>query len=357
MNKKTMFISIILMIILILTNVSYASFIPYTATVYEKQIIEDDYFIFYRGALTPSSMVMIEKDGVEYPAYALYNLLPGVRSYGPYDVRIEGEVGTWDIWRIAINGYPYKTLEQLGCANSAEAYAATQEAIYYIMGNKDNFDDYYSDYENGKRIINAMKQIVNDAKTSTQTPTQINNEIKIQEIDYNWKLDNINNKYISKTYKLNSVNQYEKYTINIDESMKDIYEVVDMNNNPTNTFSYGEQFKILVKIKDIQDTMNLKMEATAVVDNNKVMYGYSTQEGNTNYIISGFKDELKCTLEESISKTFFSTEILSIITSHQTQIEEKIEIEETVTLEKCAQLQQGLYLNVGPVKKLPVTGM
>lgn len=43
------------------------------------------------------------------------------------------------LWRLVVNGYPYKTIGELGCANKEEAFTATKHAIYsYIHGNNPN---------------------------------------------------------------------------------------------------------------------------------------------------------------------------------------------------------------------------
>ena len=66
------------------------------------------------------------------------------------------------MWRYLINGYPYKTIEQLGCATKEEAFTATKQAIYcYIHGN--DINDYEPIGEAGVRTINAMKQIIANA--------------------------------------------------------------------------------------------------------------------------------------------------------------------------------------------------
>ncbi len=61
------------------------------------------------------------------------------------------------LWRRIINGYPYKTIKELGVENKEEAFTATKQAIYcYIHGN--NPEDYGAIGSAGQRTLNAMKK-------------------------------------------------------------------------------------------------------------------------------------------------------------------------------------------------------
>ena len=96
------------------------------------------------------------------------------------------------MWRYIINGYPYKTIEELGCATKEEAFTATKQALYcYIHGN--NINDYEAIGEAGVRTLNAMKQIIANAQNSTET--MISNTIQINKNDDDWKQDDIDKNY------------------------------------------------------------------------------------------------------------------------------------------------------------------
>ena len=82
------------------------------------------------------------------------------------------------LWRIIINGYPYKSLEELGVANKEEAFTATKQAVYcYIHGNQ--LQDYEAIGEAGERTLNAMHKIVNAAQNSNET--KISSTIQINK--------------------------------------------------------------------------------------------------------------------------------------------------------------------------------
>ena len=50
-----------------------------------------------------------------------------------YSVSIQDAISDVKLWRIIINGYPYKTIEELGCNSKEEAFTATKQAIAIYM--------------------------------------------------------------------------------------------------------------------------------------------------------------------------------------------------------------------------------
>lgn len=90
----------------------------------------------YNNMNIQTTYVVYQKDGIEYPAYCMQKDLLGVGEQGPYTVNVNGLLTDVMIWRTIINGYPYKSYEQLGCANKQEAYFATKQAIYCIIYNR-----------------------------------------------------------------------------------------------------------------------------------------------------------------------------------------------------------------------------
>ena len=113
-------------------------------------------------------------NGVEYPAYCLNETLNGVTTTNSYSVTMENELSDITLWRIIINGYPYKSIEELGCSNIMEAYAATQHAIYsYLKGDLEAYD-YTPVKEQGTRVLNALKTILQNGRNSKEVPTEKN---------------------------------------------------------------------------------------------------------------------------------------------------------------------------------------
>ena len=116
-----------------------------------------------------------------------------------YSVSVNEAITDVNLWRIIINGYPYKSIQELGCNNKQEAFTATKQAIYcYIHGNNPN--DYQAIGEAGQRTLNALNKILQDGKNSKET--QISNNIKINRKADTFKVDNINKECVSKIYSI-----------------------------------------------------------------------------------------------------------------------------------------------------------
>ena len=120
----------------------------------------------------------------------------GVSDSLAYSVSIQDSIHDVGLWRYIVNGYPYKTYQELGCANKEEAFTATKQAIYcYIHGNDVN--SYTPIGEAGNRTVAAIKKIVNAAKNSNEN--QASNSIVVKRLKDNFEQDAIQKEYISKT--------------------------------------------------------------------------------------------------------------------------------------------------------------
>ena len=92
----------------------------------------------YKGVPVKVTYVEYTSNGIHYPAYCMDKTKPGAET-GEYAVSIHSAVNDVGLWRRIVNGYPYKTIEQLGVANKEEAFTATKQAVYcYIHGNNPN---------------------------------------------------------------------------------------------------------------------------------------------------------------------------------------------------------------------------
>ena len=165
----------------------------------------------YKGSIVKVSYVEYIENGVNYPAYCLDKTKPGAES-GAYSVSVNQAIQDVGLWRRVINGYPYKSLEELGVATKEEAFTATKQAIYcYIHGN--NPDDYEGIGEAGQRTLNAMRQIISNAENSNET--KISSTISINKQDSEWKQDSLDKNYVSKTYAVSGGSVIQNYKITL----------------------------------------------------------------------------------------------------------------------------------------------
>lgn len=240
----------------------------------------------YKGIEVIVKYVEYQNGGVSYPAYCLDKTKPGVDENSPYTVSIQDMINDIGLWKIIINGYPYKSIEQLGVANKEEAFTATKQAIYcYIHGN--NPDDYSPIGEAGNRTLNALKNILTNAQNSTET--KISNTITINRVSEKWEQDSIDKNYVSRTYSIKKEGQIKDYKINIeneDGTQLGGVKITDEKNNEKNTFNSNENFKILIPIKEMTNDKKIKINVEAKIETKPILYGKAPNAGRQDYALT-----------------------------------------------------------------------
>ena len=235
------------------------------------------------------------------PAYCLNQFLEGVTEENPYSVTVENnEMVSDEIWKIIINGFPYKTAAELGCSNNEEAFAATQEVVYSKLENYD-LSRYEGVGEAGNRVISAMKQISDNAQNSNETLTT--NEIKLEGSE-NWETDKVNSEYVSKTYTVTPLSTTDKYTVSLgeNESLPEGLKIVDLNNQEKSEFVPEEQFKVLIPTNLEQETIDFKLDVTAPLKSNHVYYGKAPNSNLQNYAVTKQYELVTNSLKEQYNK-------------------------------------------------------
>ena len=236
----------------------------------------------YKGVEVKVSYVQYTYEGVNYPAYCLDKTKPGAEN-GAYTVSVNSMIQDVGLWRRIINGYPYKSLEELGVANKEEAFTATKQAIYcYIHGN--NPADYTPIGEAGERTLRAMHQIIAQAQSSSET--KISNYIEIKDEDANWKVDEIEKSYISKVFSILSDAQIQYYSIHFQENTIDGIKITNLQNTVKNEFQPDEKFKILIPIESLREKGEFRILANAKVKTKPVLYGTAPDSGLQDYALT-----------------------------------------------------------------------
>lgn len=248
--KKTISIMLIIILILSMLMVFNNSHAVNINQAYLYSIGQYTDLLKYNNINIITTYVVYQNNGIEYPAYCLQKDLLGVGEQGPYTVNVNQLLSDVMIWRAVINGYPYKSYEQLGCANKQEAYFATKQAIYCIIYNRTG-SEYSAIGEAGQRTLNAMMQILNAARASTEN--KINSNLTLEESE-GWILDNIDNKYISKIFTVKANATLEEYEITIDGQLPEGSKIVDLENKEKNKFNKDENFKIIMPITNISES-------------------------------------------------------------------------------------------------------
>lgn len=227
----------------------------------------------YKGVPVETYYAQYIYNGTTYPAYCLDKTKQGVNNEISYSVSVQDKISDVKLWKIIINGYPYKTIEQLRCINKEEAFTATKQAIYCHIHNN-NPQDYAPIGEAGNRTLNALKQILKEAEKCTET--QISNKIKIKKEQENFEIDNIQKEYVSKIYSIQAGTTISNYKVELEKNKIELPEeikIVDLNNTPKQEFSKNEKFKILIPIKNLTKESNFKIMIKTQINNKPVLYG------------------------------------------------------------------------------------
>ncbi len=240
----------------------------------------------YQGAPVQAIYIESNQNGASYPAYCMDRTKPGAET-GSYNVTTQTTLQDVGLWRIIINGYPYKSLGELGVANQWEAFTATKQAVYcYIHGKR---LEYFGSIgtEAGNRTLNALRMILTNAANSTET--KVSSTITINRVTDKWIQDAKDKNYVSKIYKATANAEMSKYTIELtraDGINIGGIKITDENNNERNEFYPNESFKVLVPIKDMKENTAFNLKAQAKVKTKPVYYGKTQKPGTQDYAIT-----------------------------------------------------------------------
>ena len=288
--KKTL---ILTMLIVILASVLCRAFAFDIGTKYLILHARCEVLLTYNGKPINVNFVAYERDGKYYPAYCLDDSLPGV-DLTTYSVNGTHKLQDVNVWRAIINGYPYKSLSELGAQNEQEAFTATREAVYTMLYNRDTNSYGSVDSDSGRRTYQIYLNIVNAARSSTEI-IQNNIETSIGRTVDEWKIDEKEVGYYSKTYMLNSNINNGYYRIELEGDIPENTKVTDMNNNVSTEFSIGAGFKVLIPIQSLNKNGSFKIKAISNIKTKPVVYGATNLVGTQDYALAGYM------YEESIS--------------------------------------------------------
>lgn len=287
MRKKLISIISIIVILIGLIPISSKAAVPIdTAYIYANK--KTNGLLMWNGLKIHTHMAVYKKDGKEYPAYCMNRELPGVEIGRSQTVDVKQLVNNTKIWRAIINGYPYKSISELGCNTEKEAYLATKQAVYCMITNRD-VNEYSAIGEAGERTLNALRTIVNNARNSNQT--KVSSELTVNEQEKLWKIDSLDGEYISKTFSVTANTSMSKYKVNVKNLNIEGYKLVDQNNKGKTEFTNSEKFKILIPIQEVKQDGNFSIEVSAQVATKPVFYGESRDSGLQSYALTGYTYE------------------------------------------------------------------
>ena len=266
----------------IFLNFTYAENIN---SAYIYSIGECGNLLKYKGITVKTTYVQYDNNGINYPVYCLDKTKLGAGDI-PYSVSVQNIVQDVGLWRTIVNGYPYKSIRELGVANKEEAFTATKQAVYcYLHENEP--EDYEAIGEAGERTLNALKTIVSNARNSNET--KMSSTITINKNISDWKQDNINENYVSKEYSINAKSNVSSYKIIISKENEidlDGIKVTDKDNNDRTEFKSNEKFKVLIPIKKMKEKGSFKLDVEAEVETKPILYGTAPSSEYQDYAMT-----------------------------------------------------------------------
>lgn len=287
MKKK---ISIIIILIIILINIfsiaSNAVTPINTAYIYANK--KTDPLLMWDGLRIHTHMAVYKVGNKEYPAYCMNRDLPGVEIGFSQTVDVSKLVSNVKVWRAIINGYPYKTIAELGCKTEEEAYLATKQAVYCMLTNRD-VNEYTAIGESGKRTLNALKQIVKNARNSKIT--KVSAELTVNQKNSLWQIDNIDKNCVSQSFTVSANAGFDKYLVEVQNLNIEGVKITDKTNKEKTEFNSDEEFKILIPITNITKDGNFTINVTGNVETKPVFYGESRDPALQNYALTGYTYE------------------------------------------------------------------
>ncbi len=281
MKLKNIIIIISIVIISIMTTISNATYSIDTADIYIKERAKTCLKLTSNGGAIGVTKVFYKHNGVEYPAYCVNPELDGVGEVPGYQVTINDVVNNPQIWRVITQGYPYKSLEELGVLDEDEAYTATKQAVYCVINNYD-LSRYGAVGEAGERTLNAMTKMVNYARTSSATKPSAN--IIINEKS-EWEVDETN-KNILKTFEIYTEVEAPEYEISINNNIEDNIKILNMNGEQTNKITQ-KNFIVSIPINILKQDGKFEISVKAKLATYPILYGSSGSATLQNYALAG----------------------------------------------------------------------
>lgn len=269
-------------------------------TPYLKRGELGDYIVqFYNGSywtyVSHNIVTYTDVDGTEKVAYCVTPNTPGIEhtndgSVEGYNVNITQLLSNDELWRVFRHGYPYATPEQMGVESAQDAYLATKLAVQCVLVNRSTEDirKYYRGGQDpvaglkleditrrGNKVVDAVYNLVNYARTSNETPTN-NTNLTVSKVG---EFTDEGNNYYSQTYSLTSTTKMSNYTIRNITGFPTGSFTSDLNGNAKKIFNNGEKFKIMIPKSAITGVINGEMEIAAKCETYSIFYG----EGPTGF--------------------------------------------------------------------------
>ncbi len=220
-------------------------------------------------------------NGTKYPAYCIKHGVDGVDEAGNYTVKISNLLSDEKIWRTIVNGYPYKTPEQLGVETVDDAYVATKQAVNSVMLNRDVKSFYRGKNSKGKKIVEAIYNISQIGKYGTQTMQDANLNISKEK-----SLTKYNDDWYYQEYSVVADVNISNYTVETIKNFPKESYISDSNGNKKTEFSSKENFRIMIKKENINEDFTGSIQVKGKCETYPIFFGKAPNSKVQDYAIT-----------------------------------------------------------------------
>lgn len=307
--KRKIIIFLVVIVTLVTNTKSFAVLEVGQRNVFPKA--ECERLLTFNGVPIKTTYVAYIKDGVEYPAYCLDYTVDGAGERGEYVVNGADKLRDINVWRAIINGYPYKSLAELGAANGQEAFTATKQAVYTMIYNRDISSYGPVNSDSGRRTYQIYCNIVNAARNSSEVIVD-NVYTSLHQVTTDWQIYN-NQNVVYKEYFADSNVTSGRYRINLEGSIPNGIKIINNSGVEVNEFGMNEHFKILIPMESLDKSGSFKINAVSKLDTKPVMYGSTTIPGTQDYALTGFMyEEVGSAIEENYNENTTKISIFKV---------------------------------------------
>lgn len=187
------------------------------------------------------------------------------------------------VWRVLLNGFPYKTPAEMGVPDERSAFAVTKQAVYAVLDGRDT-SRYSGVDEIGNQMADAIRRLVDIGRNGTQTyQDPVINVSTISPAG----VDSIDKNYISQTFNVSSDVNMKDINVILDTfSAPTGTKVTDVNNNEKTNFNKGENFKVLVPRENIKDEITVQFTLSGQCETYPILFGKAPNENVQDYVLT-----------------------------------------------------------------------
>ena len=187
------------------------------------------------------------------------------------------------VWRVLLNGFPYKTPAEMGVPDERSAFAVTKQAVYAVLDGRDT-SRYSGVDEIGNQMADAIRRLVDIGRNGTQTyQDPVINVSTISPAG----VDSIDKNYISQTFNVSSDVNMKDINVILDTfSAPTGTKVTDVNNNEKTNFNKGENFKVLVPRENIKDEITVQFTLSGQCETYPILFGKAPNDNVQDYVLT-----------------------------------------------------------------------